>query len=60
MTGGAGGSHAIAKSMAWGRDAAPRACVMVAVQFVVTHVMTMETGSPVAYVRVKEGFVILG
>ena len=33
---------------------------MAAVEFVVTHVMAMETGSPVAYMRVEEGFVILG
>ena len=42
------------------RDAASRASVTAAVEFVVTHVMAMETSGPVAYMRVEEGFIILG
>ena len=37
-----------------------RASVVAAMEFVMTHAMAVETGSPVAYVGVKEGFVVLG
>ena len=46
------GSHAIAKSMSRGQDVASGTGVAAAMEFVLTHVMAMETGSPVSHVRV--------
>ena len=60
MTGGVRGSHALAQSMAGSGDMALRTCVAMAVELIMTHPVAMETGSPVAYVRVGERFIVLG
>ena len=60
MTWGARGSHAIAKGVARGGDEVFWAPVAMAVELVVAHLMAMETGSPISYVRVWERFIVLG
>ena len=54
-----GQSHAIANSVAWSRDVANWAGVAAAVELIMAHVMAVETGSPISYMGVKEGFIIL-
>ena len=59
-TGGARGSHAISKSVTGSGDVALRTEVAVAVELIMTHPVTMKAGRPVAYVIVRERFIILG
>ena len=55
-----GGSHAVADGMARGRNVAFWTNVAVAMELVMAHSMAMETGSPIVYVGVQKGFIILG
>ena len=57
---GARRSHAIAKSMSGGGDAAFRAGVAAAVELIMAHPVAMKAGSPVTYVIVWERFIVLG
>ena len=59
VTQGVGWSHAISDSVAWSRDVTNWAGVAVAVELIMAHVMAVETGSPISYMGVKEGFIIL-
>ena len=59
-TGGARGSHAISQGMARSRDMALRTGVAMAVELIVACPVAMETGHPVAYVRVWERLIVLG
>ena len=34
--------------------------VATAVELIVAHPVAVETGSPVAYMRIREGFIVLG
>ena len=45
--------------MARGRDMAFWTDIASAVEFIMAHPMAMETGSPVAYMRVWERFIVL-
>ena len=57
--GGARGSHAIANDVARSGDVAFRAGVVVAMELVMAHAVAVETGGPVANVRVRKGFIVL-
>ena len=46
--------------MAGSGDKAFQTGVAMAVELIVAHPVAMETGSPVAYVRVRERFIVLG
>ena len=54
------GSHAVPESVARGGNVTSWADVTVAMEFVVTHLMAMETCSPVSHMGIKERFVVLG
>ena len=60
VTRGVRGSHAIASGMAGSGDMAFQAGVATAVELIVAHPVAMETGSPVAYMRIQEWFIVLG
>ena len=60
MAGGVRESHTIADCMSGGGNVAFRTNVAVAMELVMAHPMAMETGSPVSYMRVQEGFIVLG
>ena len=54
------GSHAVADGVSRGRDMTFGADVSPAMEFVVAPSMTMKAGCPVVYMRVREGFIVLG
>ena len=60
MTGGMGGSHAVANGVARGRNVAFWADISAAMELVMAHSVAMETGGPVVYMGVQKGFVVLG
>ena len=60
MTRGVRGSHAVAKSVSGGGDMALRTSVAAAVELIMAHSVAMKAGSPVAYMIVRERFVVLG
>ena len=60
MTGRAGGSYVVADGMAGGRNVAFWTNVAAAMELVMAHSIAMETGSPIVYVGVQKGFIILG
>ena len=60
MTGRAGRPHVIADGVTWSGDVALRADVAMSVELIMAHAMAVETGSPVAYMGVRKGFIVLG
>ena len=46
--------------MARGGDVAFRTKVTVAMEFIVTHAVAMETSNPVSYMGIQERFIVLG